>query len=341
MALGCLMLDCSDAPLFRLRLLWRLAVPALNTLLLRCSDTPASYSPIRFSGAWLTTPLVLWSTVLGCLWRSPALDGSNTRPLRHTPLGVLQQAPLLSTSRSALPRSTSPALGLSCAGHSALRGQIWHWACPTLGSLAFGRSSARSSAQPLWRLPAPAICQSVGLSGPRCSASTALGRSGAEIFSALSCSGSWSFQVLGFFGARRVPCYITLILSAPLLDCPGSRSTLSATRRSSALGPFAHRSGPRLLLCLTSPALDGSNTRPLRHTPLGVLQQAPLLSTSRSALPRSTSSALGLSCAGLFLPSTLSDALLRPVPVLGAWLFHFDLFVLPCSLIESLIDVVY
>ena len=159
LALGCLMLDYSYAPLFRLRLLWRLAVPALNTLLLRCSDTPASYSPIRFSGAWLTTPLVLWSTVLGCLWRSPALDGSNTRPLRHTPLGVLQQAPLLSTSRSALPRSTS--------------------------------------------------------------------------------------------------------------------------------------------------------------------------------------SALGLSCAGLFLPSTLSDALLRPVPVLGAWLFHFDLFVLPCSLIESLIDVVY
>jgi len=45
-------------------------------------------------------------------------------------------------------------------------------------------------------------------------------------------------------GARR--------LTSPLLDCPGSRSALSATRRSSALGPFAHYSFARSFQSLTA-----------------------------------------------------------------------------------------
>ena len=85
LALGCLMLDYSYAPLFRLRLLWRLAVPALHTLLLRCSDTPASYSPIRFSGAWLTTPLALWRSGALVLGARLLLALSSARWLKHSP----------------------------------------------------------------------------------------------------------------------------------------------------------------------------------------------------------------------------------------------------------------
>jgi hypothetical protein len=117
-------------------------------------------------------------------------------------------------------------------------------------------------------------------------------------------------QVLGFFGARRVPRYITLVLSARRLHSSTAPvlglSTLSATRRSSALGPFAHRSGPRPLQSTAASILGRSSSRFLQfsttpvHGCFGSQPLRPVLGHFAALAPR----CLALGAPGQYLRST-------------------------------------